>query len=223
MPRSLRTGQARHNGAVRTPILAVTVVGVAVLLISSVGDAQRQMPPAWPYGMPPLPPGVVPDQVPAQRTPPAPDLNAPPPPAGPLRQAKGSTLQFTTPEGPDWLAAVQAAALIVTGVSVLAAAAVDLYRRRDAGSVLLAAWVAGTFVFATYLNWSVTARTLLPMAPAVAILIVRRLEDRGALPRQDRKSQNAQFVRWTHRFDLRIDCALLASAVIPMEAALTSQ
>ena len=136
-----------------------------------------------------------------------------------VRVGAWQTLQFTTPEGPDWLAAVQAAALIITGVSVLAAAAVDLYRRRDAGSVLLAAWVAGTFVFATYLNWSVTARTLLPMAPAVAILIVRRLEDRGALPRQDRKSQNAHFVRWTHRFDLRIACALLASAVIAMAAA----
>ena len=98
----------RHNGAVRTGSLVVIVVGLTVLLTSSVGEAQRQMPPAWPYGMPPLPPGVVPDQVPAQRTPPAPDPNAPAPPAGPLRQAKGSTLRFTAPQinnsyGPaDW-------------------------------------------------------------------------------------------------------------------------
>jgi cytochrome c553 len=69
------------------------------------------MPPAWPYGMPQLPPGVVPPQVPAQRTPPAPgpapapNPNAPPPI---LLQAAGSTLQFTQQQvndsyGPaDW-------------------------------------------------------------------------------------------------------------------------
>jgi hypothetical protein len=55
------------------------------------------MPPAWPYGQPQLPPGVVPDQVAAQRippfTPPAPP--APGAPPAPLRQAAGSTLQFT--------------------------------------------------------------------------------------------------------------------------------
>jgi hypothetical protein len=36
--------------------------------------------------------------------------------------------------------------------------------------------VLGTFVFASLLNWSVNARSVLPMIPAVAILLARRLE-----------------------------------------------
>ena len=75
-----------------------------------VSQAQRQMPPAWPYGMPQLPPGEVPEQVPAQRTPPyrAPTPPAPGAPPPVLLQAAGSTLQFTQQQvgnsyGPaDW-------------------------------------------------------------------------------------------------------------------------
>ncbi len=68
------------------------------------------MPAAWPYAQPQLPPGVIPPQAAAPRIPPAtpatpPDPNAPPPP---LRQAAGSTRQFTQQQvsssyGPaDW-------------------------------------------------------------------------------------------------------------------------
>ena len=64
------------------------------------------------------------------------------------------------------------------GVAVLALAASDLTRRRDADSLLLALWVVGTFVFAGFVNWTNNGRSILPMAPAVAILIVRRLADR---------------------------------------------
>jgi hypothetical protein len=60
------------------------------------------------------------------------------------------------------------------GLSVLALAGLELWQKRDADSVLLFLWIIGTFGFATFLNWSVTARTILPMGPAVAILIVRR-------------------------------------------------
>jgi cytochrome c553 len=69
----------------------------------------KQMPAAWPYAQPQLPPGVIPPQVAAPRIPPATpapsDPNAPP---APLRQAKGSKLQFTQQQvnnsyGPaDW-------------------------------------------------------------------------------------------------------------------------
>src|SRR6266404_368484 len=37
-------------------------------------------------------------------------------------------------------------------------------------------WVLGTYVFATFVNWSVNARSMLPMMPAVAILVLRRTE-----------------------------------------------
>jgi hypothetical protein len=60
-------------------------------------------------------------------------------------------------------------------LSVLALAVADLVRRRDAQVWLLGLWVLGTFVFAAFCNWTVNARSLLPMTPAVGILIARRL------------------------------------------------
>jgi len=68
----------------------------------------------------------------------------------------------------------------VGGVLVLALAALDLWpRRQEAGAWLLACWVAGTFVFAGLTNWTVNGRSLLPMLPAVGILLVRRWESLG--------------------------------------------
>jgi hypothetical protein len=62
------------------------------------------------------------------------------------------------------------------GIGVLALAGADVFRRRDACSWLLALWVFGTFLFTAFFNWTVNGRSLLPMAPAVGILIARRLE-----------------------------------------------
>jgi cytochrome c553 len=55
---------------------------------------QREMPPAWPYAQPQLPPGEIPPQVPAPKTP-VPNAAPTGAPAQPLLQAKGSSLQFT--------------------------------------------------------------------------------------------------------------------------------
>ena len=71
---------------------------------------------------------------------------------------------------------------VILAIQLGAIAAVDLFRTRSRDSILLALWVAGTFVFATYLNWSVTARTVLPLAVPGAILIVRRLDRRQPAP-----------------------------------------
>jgi hypothetical protein len=72
--------------------------------------------------------------------------------------------------------ALQIAILAVLGASILLLPALDLLRNRDADSLLLLLWVGGTFVFATLLNWTINARSLLPMCPAIAILLVRRLD-----------------------------------------------
>jgi 4-amino-4-deoxy-L-arabinose transferase-like glycosyltransferase len=64
----------------------------------------------------------------------------------------------------------------VGGIGVLAMAIENLWRQRDAVAWLLALWVFGTFLFASVFNWTVNGRSVLPMVPAVAILIVRRLE-----------------------------------------------
>ncbi len=76
------------------------------------------------------------------------------------------------------LLALQFSVFIVGGVSVLALATSDFWRRRDSDSCLLAAWVVGTFVFTAFLNWTVNARSVLPMIPAAGLLIARKLEER---------------------------------------------
>jgi len=52
----------------------------------------------------------------------------------------------------------------------------DLWRKRDAESILLLLWVYGTFLFTAIVNWDVNARSILPMTPAAGILIARRLD-----------------------------------------------
>jgi len=71
---------------------------------------QRQMPPAWPYAQTQLPPGEIPPQVAAPKTPPvtSPAAAKPDAPPAPLLQAKGSAEKFTQQQvndsyGPaDW-------------------------------------------------------------------------------------------------------------------------
>jgi 4-amino-4-deoxy-L-arabinose transferase-like glycosyltransferase len=70
----------------------------------------------------------------------------------------------------------------VGGVLVLALAAAAAWRNpRDPRSWLLTLWVAGTFVFAAFANWTVNGRSLLPMLPAVGILLARRWQHAGKL------------------------------------------
>jgi 4-amino-4-deoxy-L-arabinose transferase-like glycosyltransferase len=76
-----------------------------------------------------------------------------------------------------WGLAVQLALFAGVGVQLLALAAADLSRRRDATALFLSLWVGGVWVFLSFVNWVPTARAALPMAPAVGILLVRRLED----------------------------------------------
>lgn len=65
------------------------------------------------------------------------------------------------------------------GVAILARALWDFRINRDADSLLLLLWLVGTFAFAAFLNWSITARTVLPMAPAVSILLLRHWDRVG--------------------------------------------
>src|SRR5438067_8694964 len=77
----------------------------------------------------------------------------------------------------DVLAVTAEGALFATiGIGILALAMADVVQRKTAESLLLSLWVFGTFFFATMMNWSITARTLLPMAPAVVILLIRRVK-----------------------------------------------
>lgn len=75
-----------------------------------------------------------------------------------------------------WFIEFQIIFWAIGGGGVLALAFTDVWRRRDADSWLLGLWVIGTFLFAALFNWTVNGRTILPMTPAVALLLVRRLE-----------------------------------------------
>jgi len=75
---------------------------------------------------------------------------------------------------------LQLALFIAGGMGALALAFTDWQRHRDPGSVLLLAWVLGTWVFASFVNWTVNARSVLPLIPAVGILLARRLERLGS-------------------------------------------
>jgi hypothetical protein len=71
---------------------------------------------------------------------------------------------------------LQLAVCIAAGISVLALAAADVWKRRDPAGLFLFLWVSGTFIFAGFLNWTNNARSVLPLIPAVGILLARRIE-----------------------------------------------
>src|SRR5262249_13752080 len=48
-------------------------------------------------------------------------------------------------------------------------------QHKTSDSMLLLLWVCGTFAFCI-LNWSINGRSVLPMVPAVAILLLRQIE-----------------------------------------------
>jgi 4-amino-4-deoxy-L-arabinose transferase-like glycosyltransferase len=72
--------------------------------------------------------------------------------------------------------AIEGALFVTVGIGILALALVDIIERKTADSLLLGLWVFGTFIFAAVMNWTITSRTFLPMAPAVVILLLRRLK-----------------------------------------------
>ena len=74
---------------------------------------------------------------------------------------------------------LQGCLFATVGVSLLALAAWDFRISRDADSLLLLLWTVGTFIFVALLNWSITARTILPMAPAISILLMRHWDRIG--------------------------------------------
>jgi len=66
----------------------------------------------------------------------------------------------------------------VGGGGILTLTVASLRRQWTPESWLLFLWVSGTFCFAAFFNWTVNGRTILPMVPAVAILLARRWEER---------------------------------------------
>lgn len=81
---------------------------------------------------------------------------------------------FAGDDGTRWALALQVGLFTTCGLSLIALIAVELKRRRDAESTLLGLWILGTLLYALILFHWPASRTLLPLAPAVALLIARR-------------------------------------------------
>jgi Dolichyl-phosphate-mannose-protein mannosyltransferase len=75
-----------------------------------------------------------------------------------------------------FLVGIQLTLFIAAGFSVIALAVADAWKHKDADSLLLMLWVAGTFIFTGFLNWAINARSVLPLIPAAGILLARRVE-----------------------------------------------
>jgi len=89
-------------------------------------------------------------------------------------------------DGVRWSIVAQVVLALFCAIQLLALALFDLVRRRDAEALLLALWLVGVFIFASFVNWTLNARVLLPAAPVVAILIARRIADRAQSDRAPR-------------------------------------
>lgn len=87
----------------------------------------------------------------------------------------------------------QVALWTVGGFTLLGLAVSDVRRQGTPAAWLLFCWVAGTLIFAGFLNWTLNGRSLLPLAPAAAILLARRLE---ALARS-RHRDPLRWMQWT--------------------------
>jgi 4-amino-4-deoxy-L-arabinose transferase-like glycosyltransferase len=74
-----------------------------------------------------------------------------------------------------WSLVFQLTLFVLAGLHILILAVTDLMRNKSASSCLLFFWLIGTFVFSSYINWTVNARTIYPMLPVATILVIRRM------------------------------------------------
>jgi hypothetical protein len=77
-----------------------------------------------------------------------------------------------------WALIVQGVVFSGAGVGLFLIAGTDFARRRDPQGLLLLLWVLATVVFGTFMTGAILGRSFLPLSPAAALLIVRRLEQR---------------------------------------------
>lgn len=78
--------------------------------------------------------------------------------------------------GERWLMATHRGVFVIGGMGILVLAVEDLITYKNAGSVLLVLWLTGTLAFAGFFNWTVNGRSLLIAAPALGIIMMRKVE-----------------------------------------------
>jgi len=76
----------------------------------------------------------------------------------------------------QWILVLQLALMAAAGLLLLLLTGAEVWQKRDVTSMMLAFWIMSVLFFAIGLNWTVSGRSFLLLAPAVAILLVRRLD-----------------------------------------------
>jgi 4-amino-4-deoxy-L-arabinose transferase-like glycosyltransferase len=79
----------------------------------------------------------------------------------------------------NWIFVAQMSLWVVVGASLLILMGADVMESKTPATTLLLLWIAGTFLFTCVVNWTVSGRNILPMLPAVSLLLIRRLEKQG--------------------------------------------
>jgi 4-amino-4-deoxy-L-arabinose transferase-like glycosyltransferase len=92
-----------------------------------------------------------------------------------LLLARGRLGAFSTGVAGDmrWAFILQAAVFISAAVCLIYVVAAESLRNPSPVNITLLLWVAGAYVYATYINWGINARSYLPLAPPAAVLIAR--------------------------------------------------
>jgi hypothetical protein len=78
--------------------------------------------------------------------------------------------------GVKWSLVIHLSLFVTTGISFIALATMDFRNNRDEYGLLLFAWIIGIFTFGAFVNWTVNARSFLPLAPAAGMVLARRLD-----------------------------------------------
>ena len=87
------------------------------------------------------------------------------------------SFQIHDVDGRKWSFIFQFSLALLAGANILILTATALWKSKmDADNLLLFCWIFGTFFFAVFVNWCINGRSILPMVPALAVLLIRRID-----------------------------------------------
>jgi hypothetical protein len=109
---------------------------------------------------------------------------------------------------------IQFGLFVLIGLQILFLACSDFLKHKNPESLLLLLWVFGTFIFASQVNWTISARNILPMVPAVGILLLRRLNE------NDDFTQGTALIKYSWPI---VPAAILALSVSYADASLANR
>jgi hypothetical protein len=98
-----------------------------------------------------------------------------------------------------WFIGCELTLFIAAGLFVMGLVITDLWETRSNESLFLGLWVVGTYFFTAFVNWTINARSVLPLIPAAAILLARRFDHLFSIP--------------TKKLTIQVGVILLASAL----------